>query len=671
MIARSFVQLITIICAVMTSQEEVYLSSLYRTVKTNDGLTLGYETHKKVNDLCTEGTCRWILKHSRYLDWYNGKLSKPLWFSAHAGCGKSVLASFLIDHISSNKPRDHICYFFFKTGIDAQQSAITALSAFLHQIYSKSPALIKHAIKLGERKGLESFNNFDSIWEVFVCTITDVHAPNTFCFLDGLDECEESSRKLLAGAMKKFFRRDETILSRSPFLKMFVTSRPDNYIKSVFRYVPDVHLKGEDESDNISDDIELVVNGYINELQAFRHATPILANLKIQQTLIQKADRTFLWTDLIVKALMEAFINGASENDLRTILTSRNLDETYDLLLRGRNNPEATRRMLNIVVASARPLSLEEMSVAMCLVPRQDLYATSIKLHYNEIDGHWQRISSSGSIYRSLDAWNSEIKHPFDNFVYATCGHFLRIIKGKIYLVHQTAREFLQGGSSINYLNDDGGTELLLEDSKASKQTTHVHDWSQLSWDIEVSKQTTHVQDLSQHSWKGSVMLRKAHCLMLEICATHVWLFGLPEELDVCREYGAKYNEYCKTDLVRSFLKYSAQYWPLHCRYVRAIYPHFAKKLCNPQFPAFPLWTSYHESFRANFPGRMYIGNSTEDDTDVVLTFFHLQRLAPTTVLELFTDSDDESSATHTEADETISPVRECKSTKGTKKKRP
>ncbi|KAG8409491.1 hypothetical protein J3459_017449, partial [Metarhizium acridum] len=35
------------------------------------------------------------------------------------------------------------------------------------------------------------------------------------------------------------------------------------------------------------------------------------------------------------------------------------------------------------------------------------------------------------------------LKHPMENYVKSTCEHFVRVIRSRVHLIHQTAREFL------------------------------------------------------------------------------------------------------------------------------------------------------------------------------------------------------------------------------------
>lgn len=71
----------------------------------------GYEWYKERVEETVEGTCMWLLKHNKFQDWLQSK-SGPLLVTADPGCGKSVLAKYLVDHVLSKSST--ICYFFFQ-----------------------------------------------------------------------------------------------------------------------------------------------------------------------------------------------------------------------------------------------------------------------------------------------------------------------------------------------------------------------------------------------------------------------------------------------------------------------------------------------------------------------------------------------------------------------------
>ena len=70
-----------------------------------------YEWYKNRVEDRVEGTCEWFLTHENFQSWLKQDAG-PLLVSADPGCGKSVLAKYLIDY---GLPRAAtICYFFFK-----------------------------------------------------------------------------------------------------------------------------------------------------------------------------------------------------------------------------------------------------------------------------------------------------------------------------------------------------------------------------------------------------------------------------------------------------------------------------------------------------------------------------------------------------------------------------
>lgn len=67
-----------------------------------------YEWHKNRVDDRVDGTCQWLLQHEHYKDWLTQQ-SGPLLVSADPGCGKSVLAKYLVDKAL---PRSSIILYF-------------------------------------------------------------------------------------------------------------------------------------------------------------------------------------------------------------------------------------------------------------------------------------------------------------------------------------------------------------------------------------------------------------------------------------------------------------------------------------------------------------------------------------------------------------------------------
>lgn len=64
---------------------------------TVDSRDVTYEWYKERVENRVEDTCLWFLQHERYQTWLRQE-SGPLLISTDPGCGKSVLAKYMIDH---------------------------------------------------------------------------------------------------------------------------------------------------------------------------------------------------------------------------------------------------------------------------------------------------------------------------------------------------------------------------------------------------------------------------------------------------------------------------------------------------------------------------------------------------------------------------------------------
>ncbi|CAK7219974.1 hypothetical protein SBRCBS47491_004032 [Sporothrix bragantina] len=92
-------------------QQDAVRQKLSDEQKNNDK-NVTYEWYKDRVEDRIQGTCLWFLRHDHFQRWL-AQESGPLLVSADPGCGKSVLAKYLIDHELSQQSAT-ICYYFFK-----------------------------------------------------------------------------------------------------------------------------------------------------------------------------------------------------------------------------------------------------------------------------------------------------------------------------------------------------------------------------------------------------------------------------------------------------------------------------------------------------------------------------------------------------------------------------
>ncbi|KAG9852947.1 purine and uridine phosphorylase, partial [Aureobasidium melanogenum] len=384
--------------------------------------TSTYEHFKNINPDRVKGTCQWALNHPQYQRWNESAIDDLLWISADPGCGKSVLSKSLVDeNLVSDVVGNTICYFFFKDN-DEQNSLATCLCALLHQLFQRQPHLLQHAIAAWHSDGSKLQQETDKLWRILLAATSDAAAHSTICVLDALDECKDGDRSNLIEKLAQF--HENAAYSQHPrqsWLKFIVTSRPYDDIQRGFQHIPPslpaIRLRGEEENDQICAEINLVINLRVlqlaNEL-GLREST----SSRLEQTLMAMEHRTYLWLHLAIDDIRTTLQDSLRPDEEPIESVPSSVEGAYEKIL-GRV-PEARRQkvklILHIIVGARRPLKVGEMALALG-------YATS-KQHRTSADA---QINAS-HLENQLRHW---------------CGLFVFFNHSRIYLIHQTAREFL------------------------------------------------------------------------------------------------------------------------------------------------------------------------------------------------------------------------------------
>ncbi|KAM6534930.1 hypothetical protein FALCPG4_004548 [Fusarium falciforme] len=376
-----------------------------------------YRDAKDRNPRRVQGTCEWFTSHDRFQDWKDGKTCGLLWVTADPGCGKSVLSRYLVDDVLQGSSSSITCYFFFKDDFEDQRSAAGALCCLLRQLFKEKPALLQDSIltQFGE-DGDKLLDSFRDLWHILVSASRDHGSGQIVCVLDALDECEERDRRLLVETLNDFYLEKGT----NTRLKFLVTSRPYVNIERGFHGVqtqlPMIHLRGEDqsESEKIAREIDLVVGARITQLcTKLQLAEP--QERVMRREMLRKSNRTYLWVYLVFEVLENCAGHSSAqiEEHIRNIPAT--VDDAYEKILSRSPDKNKARKLLHMVLAAKRPLRLKEMAAAMI-------------------------IEKDHTLYSQL---NIEPKERLHTWIRELCGLFVSIVDDRIYLLHQTAVEFL------------------------------------------------------------------------------------------------------------------------------------------------------------------------------------------------------------------------------------
>ncbi len=163
-----------------------------------------YEWYRNHVEDRLEGTCQLFLNHKDFQRWLKQD-SGLLLVSAGPGCGKSVLAKYLID---CRLPRSAtICYFFLK---DQDQNTIKqALCTLLHQLFSQQPFLMTCYAKIFREWTKFSKYYNDAMGILQKCRTRYRERTCDFCFAR-FRECTESDFRDLISMLKRQFQKHET-----------------------------------------------------------------------------------------------------------------------------------------------------------------------------------------------------------------------------------------------------------------------------------------------------------------------------------------------------------------------------------------------------------------------------------------------------------------------------
>lgn len=389
------------------SDKEQKCHQLFRLTSDSGGETT-YEWYKNRVEERVDNTCLWFLQHENFQKWLQTE-SGPLLVSADPGCGKSVLARYLVN---SYLPRSAtICYFFFKDKV--QEKVRQALCALLHQLFSQKPHLIKHAMPEYSKDGEGLINSTESLWKVLRNVTGDPHAGPIIMVLDALDECRESELPDLTRNVESQFRGGQGKL------RYLLTCRPYESVVSRFgsllRTFPKIHIPGEEESETISYEVNHVITHRVNQLSQKKNLSSKVRK-KLDEGLRKTPHRTYLWVYLVFNYLEEEDFKKTAkgvESALKIIPTSVNA--AYEQILNKSKDRSKVRKVLSIILAASQPLTLSEMNIAV-------------------------NIEDTSQSINDLDLENEE---DFKSRLRALCGLFVSIYQDRIHFLHQTAREFL------------------------------------------------------------------------------------------------------------------------------------------------------------------------------------------------------------------------------------
>ncbi|KAF8250955.1 hypothetical protein K440DRAFT_596776 [Wilcoxina mikolae CBS 423.85] len=378
-----------------------------------EGLTrIEYDVERK------EGTCSWFWNHSEYQKWFASPSSGLLFISGKPGCGKSVLAKKLIDHLQRESDASVASFFYARREGGCHTSHRSMLQSLLYDVLNQNESLFPlfqrdyrdYKALLPERCEWPS----SSLEKMLLSLRDSWKAGRFFIVIDGFDESDSQGRRDITRLLSE--------LCSKKSVKIFVTSRPvveiSNYSKGPYQVI---RMQDENKSD-----IRDFVNSSTSQI-----GFPESTLQQVREYIIEHSQGVFLWVCLVVDNLCRYAEAGCtlSEiiNSMRTL--PRELEGLYENILRelevyDKSDVVLGIRIFQLTLFACRPLTVPELQHALAIPDDPDTeFSLSIKFfEYNQIFG-------------------------IENRIIRCCGNLVEIKRQggttSVQLMHQTAREFL------------------------------------------------------------------------------------------------------------------------------------------------------------------------------------------------------------------------------------
>ena len=348
---------------------------------------------------------QWVLGNPEFQKWHSNSQSQLLWVKGDPGKGKTMLIIGIIKELLQqvqSEPSQSIAYFLCQATDPKLNNATSILRSLVYMLIRQQPHLISH---LRERydtdpKLFESGSTFYSLSAVFEKMIQSSTKATIFLLIDALDECELDLPELL-----QFITATKS--TSSVQVKWVVSSRNRDDIEQALEFDNRKDkLSLELNAHHISDAVAAYINYRASQLTALQRNKVLLQQVK--EKLLQRSDGTFLWVALVVQEMQKCRRSAAMIELLER--TPRGLIPFYDRMLHQIQcfeglDHELCILVLSIVILGYRPLHLHELRLLAGL---------------HKQDG--------------LD----DLKD-----IVGMCGSFLTIRDDYVYLVHQSAKDYL------------------------------------------------------------------------------------------------------------------------------------------------------------------------------------------------------------------------------------
>lgn len=346
--------------------------------------------HNMVRKNRTGGTGTWLLQGEELKRWRDSTDMTVLWMHGIPGCGKSVLTSSVIDHITeSNTAQDHasaMAYYYFQFG-DQNVSCVHAmLRSLVYQLsrWKGSPPAALEACASrhfsSARKCVMSSKVYaDGVSEPTTDDLTSVlrgileELDQVYLVIDGLDECVDQDDLLhLVGDMLEWNFGN---------VHVFVAGRYQHELCTILATRKSLII--EIDSQVVDGDIQLFIQQQLASHPKLRR-WPAQLQAEIHDSLNKGSQGMFRWVSCQVEVIAKCMTPKHLARALESLPKSLSASYTSIIAQIDEFHWEYATKILLWLAISSRPLLVEEAADGLAIDFEADdgpVYDPDLRLH--------------------------------------------------------------------------------------------------------------------------------------------------------------------------------------------------------------------------------------------------------------------------------------------------
>ncbi|KAI2628485.1 hypothetical protein GGR54DRAFT_587349 [Hypoxylon sp. NC1633] len=321
------------------------------------------EQYRDTRSICKDAG-HWLVHDARFQRWFSpsGCLSPLLWINGIPGAGKTILASVIVDEVSSIG-QTSTAFFYCKHGDPSRNTFISVARSLLAQLFPKNDHLLQLLYEKASMSGEMELTSKNTAKELLRMALNN--AGTAYVILDGLDECDRENRKEIAMWFQSVV--DDLPPKDMGTIRCLFVSQDDGVARKDLGTMPSIKIMPPDTHDDLKGFTNVWQQRIEDRFGRLQSIVP-LADI-----ICARAQGMFLFAKLLVEYLFNLPSRERLLQELDPSKLPVKLDEAYERILHRitENKPgDLSHEIWNVlgwIACAPRPLRWREIQAFISL----------------------------------------------------------------------------------------------------------------------------------------------------------------------------------------------------------------------------------------------------------------------------------------------------------------